>query len=270
MGVSEGEAFLQAIFKRPEDVTARLVYADWLDEHDHPGGELIRLRQQLVRPDLPGTKRSTLAAREREVLAKCDRDWLVQLERADWKLRYIQVRPADEGAAQWAKRRKGLWSAPAQKAMSRALAAFEEEVGLPLPVSWKAFAHGCGPGYLCGDYIGIPRKGSGDVTRFQREWSGWRAATQAQIDERYPYMDADVRSWIRNSVRFGTGDNGDYLVWNTSRITDPVRAEYEVVLLYARGCDRLTTYESFEAMWNANVEQRRSDDGDEAKPFYPD
>lgn len=35
----EHEAFLGTIFKRPEDVTARLVYADWLDEHDHPGGE---------------------------------------------------------------------------------------------------------------------------------------------------------------------------------------------------------------------------------------
>src|SRR5262245_57119448 len=122
MAVDENEAFLTAIFKRPEDGTARLVYADWLDEHDHPGGELIRVRQQLALPGLPETKRTTLAARERKLLAKCDRDWLVQLERADWKLRYLQVRPADEDAARWARRRKGLWSAPAQKVMSRALA----------------------------------------------------------------------------------------------------------------------------------------------------
>jgi uncharacterized protein (TIGR02996 family) len=63
MAVDEHEAFLGMIFKRPEDVTARLVYADWLDEHDHPGGELIRLRHQLALPDLPKTKRTAITAR---------------------------------------------------------------------------------------------------------------------------------------------------------------------------------------------------------------
>jgi uncharacterized protein (TIGR02996 family) len=28
--------FLDAIKKYPDDATARLVYADWLDEHDRP------------------------------------------------------------------------------------------------------------------------------------------------------------------------------------------------------------------------------------------
>jgi uncharacterized protein (TIGR02996 family) len=65
MPVNEHEAFLRVIFKRPEDVTVRLVYADRLDEHDHPGGELIRLRQQLALPDLPKTKLTARAARER-------------------------------------------------------------------------------------------------------------------------------------------------------------------------------------------------------------
>jgi hypothetical protein len=175
----------------------------------------------------------------------------VQLERTDWKLRYLQVRPADEDAAQWAKRRKGHWSATAQRTMSRALAAFEKEVGLPLPCSWKSFAHACGAGYLVGDWIGVPRKGDGDVVSFQREWSMWKTATDAQLDE-LPFP-ADVRPWIRSSVQFGTGDNGDNLIWNTSRVTDRARMEYEVVMLNARNLSRMTTYESFEAMWEQTV-----------------
>ncbi|HEY1186920.1 MAG TPA: TIGR02996 domain-containing protein [Gemmata sp.] len=252
MPVNEHEAFLRVIFKRPEDMTARLVYADWLDEHDHPGGELIRVRQQLALTDLPKTKRAALTARERKVLAKCDRDWFVQLERADWKLRYLQLRPAEEDAAQWAKRRQAHWSAPAQKAMSRALAAFEKETGLPLPVSWKAFAHACGAGWLADDGICVPRKGKeGDVVPLQREWSRWKAVTDAQLNELY--MADDVRPWIRSSVRFGTGGNGDNLVWNTSRISDPARSEYEVVLLNARNLSRMSTYESFESLWEQTV-----------------
>jgi len=85
------------------------------------------------------------------------------------------------------------------------------------------------------------------VVALQREWSGWKAATDAQLNELR--MDADVRSWIRSSVRFGTGGNADFWVWNTSRITDPVRMEYEVVFLGARNLDRWQTFESSEAMW---------------------
>ena len=267
MPVNEHEAFLGAIFKQPEDMTARLVYADWLDENDHPGGELIRVRHALTPTDISKTKRAALVKQERKVLAKCDRDWLVQLERADWKLRYLQVRPKDEGAPQWAKRRKSLWSTPAQKAMSRAVAAFENEVGRPLPSSWKAFAHACGAGRFCGDWIWVPGKG-GDMGPLQREWSIWKEVTDARLNELN--LDADVHAWIRSSVRFGNGSHGDILVWNTSRITDPVRMEYEVVWLSPRYDSRVWTFESFEAMWDTRVDQERSADGDEARPFEPE
>jgi uncharacterized protein (TIGR02996 family) len=95
----EHVAFLRAIFKWPADWTTRLVYADWLDEHAHPGGELLRLRHELAVPTLSKTARAKLAARERRVLETCDREWIVQLERADWKLRYTDVCPADEDPA---------------------------------------------------------------------------------------------------------------------------------------------------------------------------
>jgi uncharacterized protein (TIGR02996 family) len=46
--MSEDEALLKAIYAHPDDDTSRLVYADWLDEHDQPErAEFIRLQVEL-------------------------------------------------------------------------------------------------------------------------------------------------------------------------------------------------------------------------------
>jgi uncharacterized protein (TIGR02996 family) len=45
--MSERDHFLQMIAENPDDDTARLVFADWLDEHDDPLGEFIRLQIEL-------------------------------------------------------------------------------------------------------------------------------------------------------------------------------------------------------------------------------
>jgi uncharacterized protein (TIGR02996 family) len=41
--MSNGEALRAAIRANPTDATVRLVFADWLDENDQPGGDLVRL-----------------------------------------------------------------------------------------------------------------------------------------------------------------------------------------------------------------------------------
>ena len=41
--MSDGDALRAAIRSAPTDATVRLVYADWLDENDQPGGDLVRL-----------------------------------------------------------------------------------------------------------------------------------------------------------------------------------------------------------------------------------
>lgn len=41
--MSDEAAFLEAIKAAPNDDTVRLVYADWLDEHDQRGGEFLRI-----------------------------------------------------------------------------------------------------------------------------------------------------------------------------------------------------------------------------------
>jgi uncharacterized protein (TIGR02996 family) len=43
-------AFLQAMQENPEDTALRLVFADWLEEHVDPRGELMRLLSGLPSP----------------------------------------------------------------------------------------------------------------------------------------------------------------------------------------------------------------------------
>lgn len=254
--MNDHEAFLRAIFKQPEEMTVRLAFADWLDEHDHPGGELIRVRQQLSQDDLSKTKRTALARRERKLIAACDQDWLVQLERADWKLRYLRMRE-EESEASWAKFRQGYWTPNAQSAMTRRIAAFEKEVGKPLPRSWKAFVLGCGPGELLGgSHLSVPSNGRASLAVRQRGWSRWKTLSDAQLAE-YG-MPPDVRVWIRDSVYFGNGDNGDFIVWNTANVTDPLGPEYEIVALLAGDFGVRSSFGSFEAMWGVSIEERKN------------
>lgn len=74
-------AFLSAICATPADDTARLVYADWLDEHDRPErAEFIRAEIELARTP-PGTdaderRRAALFARRAALLKAHATEWL--------------------------------------------------------------------------------------------------------------------------------------------------------------------------------------------------
>src|SRR5215470_5491511 len=46
--MEQAQAFLQAMLEDPRDLTTRLIFADWLDEHDDPRGELLRLTHLLT------------------------------------------------------------------------------------------------------------------------------------------------------------------------------------------------------------------------------
>jgi uncharacterized protein (TIGR02996 family) len=62
-------AFLQDILAHPEDDTPRLVYADWLEEHDAPErAEFIRLQCQLARLSEGDPGRGRLLDRQSELL----------------------------------------------------------------------------------------------------------------------------------------------------------------------------------------------------------
>ncbi len=69
-------AFLNAIIAAPDDDVPRLVYADWLDEHDEPArAEFIRVECELPHLEPGHPRRSKLMARH-DLLSKAYRqDW---------------------------------------------------------------------------------------------------------------------------------------------------------------------------------------------------
>lgn len=171
----------------------------------------------------------------------------------------MKMRPNDEKASQWAKNRQGHWTRTAQNAMSRALVAFEAELGKPLPRSYKSFAHGCGPGELGGYFrVYVPSKGKDSVVTEHREWFRSRVEEGAGSDE-------DL--WLRDCVCFGWTIGGEALVWDTSKVTDSIGPEYEVAWL-SRSDRKYRTFESFEAFWAGSLQPFETADGP-VTPFRP-
>ena len=66
--MTDEQAFLQHILENPADWTARLVFADWLEEHGDPRSELLRLQYTLTQQINP-PNRPALEAQQRELLA---------------------------------------------------------------------------------------------------------------------------------------------------------------------------------------------------------
>src|SRR5262245_48414538 len=73
--MSDEDVFVHSILSNPDDDTSRLVFADWLEEHNRAShAELIRVQCELAR--LPKrsrkpeekTRRQELASREKELL----------------------------------------------------------------------------------------------------------------------------------------------------------------------------------------------------------
>ncbi len=78
----ENQSFLEAIRESPDDDVARLIYADWLDDHgDAARAEFIRVQCELARGPSNEERRDTLESREHELLAANRRDWLGPLDR---------------------------------------------------------------------------------------------------------------------------------------------------------------------------------------------
>jgi uncharacterized protein (TIGR02996 family) len=84
------EAFLQAVIESPDDDAPRLVYADWLDEHDDPArAEFIRVQCSLARMPAGDLRRPALQQRETELLGQYGWVWAEGLGRqvSEWRYR---------------------------------------------------------------------------------------------------------------------------------------------------------------------------------------
>jgi uncharacterized protein (TIGR02996 family) len=76
------DRFIQAILANPDDVSIRLVYADWLEERGDSRGEFLRLEAALMGLPREDPRWAGMAVRLRELRATLDRDWLTALGRS--------------------------------------------------------------------------------------------------------------------------------------------------------------------------------------------
>jgi uncharacterized protein (TIGR02996 family) len=76
--MSDRLAFLRAIRAQPDDDTARLAFADWLDERGDPLGEFIRVQMELEpeRYRIDNPRAAELHRREDELLRAHGDDWI--------------------------------------------------------------------------------------------------------------------------------------------------------------------------------------------------
>jgi uncharacterized protein (TIGR02996 family) len=70
------DAFLRDIIANPDDDTPRLIYADWLEDQSDPRGEFIHVQCLLADLAVEDPRRPALQARERELLARHQDQWL--------------------------------------------------------------------------------------------------------------------------------------------------------------------------------------------------
>jgi uncharacterized protein (TIGR02996 family) len=78
--MTDGDALLRAVLAEPDDDTPRLIYADWLDEHDqHPRAAFIRDQIEAVRAEPYGPQARTAEARAADLLREHSADWLAGL-----------------------------------------------------------------------------------------------------------------------------------------------------------------------------------------------
>ncbi|MBA4188707.1 MAG: hypothetical protein C0467_11970 [Planctomycetaceae bacterium] len=79
--MSDEEALIAAIATDPADDTVRLAYADWLDEHDHPGGAYLRTEVELAKLGRRSKKKAAvLRAQLLDQRRAIDPAWLARFE----------------------------------------------------------------------------------------------------------------------------------------------------------------------------------------------
>lgn len=80
--MNEEEAFLQRILANPTDDTARLVYADWLEERNDARAEFLRVECEFASLPKEDERRARLKERLEELGASLDTRWLAAVSKS--------------------------------------------------------------------------------------------------------------------------------------------------------------------------------------------
>ncbi len=139
---TERKALLRAIRKQPDDRTARLVYADWLDEHDDPLARYVRA-ECAVMAAAPGSKAWKSAMKR----------LLAGVEKAGTNLGGWEY--AEDVARLRELRDSKPYSGLKPVVREPALIRFELRNGITLPGEYRAFLLQIGNGWTRGRENGI-------------------------------------------------------------------------------------------------------------------
>ena len=78
----DDKVFIRAILTNPAELTAWLVYADWLDEHDDSiRADFLRLSVRLSAPETTQTERFGILAQLEDLRPMLDADWVAVFDR---------------------------------------------------------------------------------------------------------------------------------------------------------------------------------------------
>ncbi len=147
--MSDEAAFFAAIRAAPDDDTARLVFADWLDERDQIGGEFLRAEVELSRVPFDSAAWPRAFARYRAAAAPLPEAWREAAERyplAHWLA--LLTRGAWARLERWCRdHHPALLNRLAPGATAEQIGALERAIGQQLPADvreWFALHNGCG------------------------------------------------------------------------------------------------------------------------------
>jgi uncharacterized protein (TIGR02996 family) len=136
--VSQDEAFLKVVRDAPGDAPPRLVYADWLDDGNKPGGDYLRAEVAWARQPGPSAE-----AEARRRAAGLDPVWVARVSRPPLGVCCDRVRFTDRGP----------------ELVAEDLGRLEQRLGARLPPDFRAFLLDCNGGTPDPPCLPDPRRG---------------------------------------------------------------------------------------------------------------
>lgn len=139
--MSVDNSFIAEILAQPDDVDRRLIYADWLEDHGDPRGELIRLREELRNRSPIDPRYWDAKERFQELRWQTNERWLKRLGYDCAYRPLFAQRPADR-ASTWRAIEEfiELWHQPLDRECGNTeqeIAAAEQRLRIRLPAALR-------------------------------------------------------------------------------------------------------------------------------------